>query len=705
MPKSEKADITAINDTLKEALFSCARDEIRKLVLELIGSQNHTPKSSSHVSTLGVAKNGRLSSNRNGQSSKQCATNKYISTIKNTRPNTAYFLRPSPSGSSKPRRTKSCKRLKGYREKVTMTREDREEMYNNPSESVYAMSFASTKLIEKSADIISKSSNEVCDIGNTKTGKSNKNVKSETHYNHPILLSEMSDTFPFFKRPKSAYIKSDKIKNPMISKIKLGESTTALERRVSNRPSTAHLVRAKTEDLGKKLLHPISLESSTGNLSPILFAMDEKKWENELARYIVSVYNNKVVSDVKSDDCPCTLAGKSQFPPSQVQKDFFNRSPVTVSNSFSAERNGIIKTTPVDLQSELCETKHFMKATIPRMVWLGGDGDACQNWDELEGKPKLIDFPSEKMSIHQSLKNLLVVSKTFNLKIIQQLYREGKYVKYIMVVKSEICSIIASRPRENAFQHELLWRKLFLCSISFASKLVRKGKYSQAIELLEVATDLQSNDYIQSESGRQQLDGILKDTKAYYYSRRGKPSAALQYIIGATNSEKQSIATNCRSRHDFREVLFPVRLTKCYLHRAYILHQLHRFEEAMDFMRRVLCTVDIYLRRDTTINEPQSCKVQSEIGPDDPEIMLMIALTYHNIAVIQILKGHIGDACISSQNCRRLCRLCMSVSSRYINQFEETHMKALSEMSSMLRCKQTKEEASVFQKLVVGLFD
>lgn len=271
--------------------------------------------------------------------------------------------------------------------------------------------------------------------------------------------------------------------------------------------------------------------------------------------------------------------------------------------------------------------------------------------------------------------------------------------------------MIASLLKESVIQQELLWRKLYLCAIGFASKLIEDGRYPQAIEILEIATDLLSTDYIQSADVSQELDGLLKDTHAYYYSRRGKPSAALQYIIGAANTEKQIIASSNKSHHDVYRPSIPIRLARCHLHRAYILQQLHRFGDAMKYMQRVLSIVDIHLRDDMksestfSVNETYHRSAKREIGADDPEIILLVAVTHHNIAVIQILMGHIGDACISSQNCRRLCRLCMSISSRYVTQFEETHMKALCEMSSMLRCKQTKEEALVFQKLVVGLFD
>ena len=55
------------------------------------------------------------------------------------------------------------------------------------------------------------------------------------------------------------------------------------------------------------------------------------------------------------------------------------------------------------------------------------------------------------------------------------------------------------------------------------------------------------------------------------------------------------------------------------------------------------------------------------------QVLLLVGITYANIAVQQLLTGHISDSCVSSQNARRLARLCLSVSSRYLPIIEYTH--------------------------------
>jgi len=79
--------------------------------------------------------------------------------------------------------------------------------------------------------------------------------------------------------------------------------STALERRRAHtRPSTAMLVRAKTENLGRRLLGSINLNTTCSTiLSSLPNKLEESEWENELAKHIVSLYNNKIVSEIKSE--------------------------------------------------------------------------------------------------------------------------------------------------------------------------------------------------------------------------------------------------------------------------------------------------------------------------------------------------------------------------------------------------------------------
>jgi hypothetical protein len=58
----------------------------------------------------------------------------------------------------------------------------------------------------------------------------------------------------------------------------------------------------------------------------------------------------------------------------------------------------------------------------------------------------------------------------------------------------------------------------------------------------------------------------------------------------------------------------------------------------------------------------------------------MYVRRYHNLAAVQ-LKLQLPDlACKNSQNARRLARLCLSYSNRYIHVFQYTHEIAIADI-------------------------
>ena len=69
---------------------------------------------------------------------------------------------------------------------------------------------------------------------------------------------------------------------------------------------------------------------------------------------------------------------------------------------------------------------------------------------------------------------------------------------------------------------------------------------------------------------------------------------------------------------------------------------------------------------------------QLEMGGQHPQKLCLVAVTYNNIAVEQIALGHVDRAANSSQNARRLARLCLSYSVRFLRKIEACHEFALS---------------------------
>ena len=169
---------------------------------------------------------------------------------------------------------------------------------------------------------------------------------------------------------------------------------------------------------------------------------------------------------------------------------------------------------------------------------------------------------------------------------------------------------------------------------------------------------------------------MVKDTYAYYYIRRSKPSASYQYLISAINIYKR--------QND------ELNVAKCRLHQSFIQCAQHKYSDSMASLRKILNMVE---------------NGALDIESDYNQVLLLASVAYHNIAVQQVMLGHISDACVSSQNARRLARLCLSVSSHYLPILESTHKQSLNELSSVLKNSHCEEQASLFHNLISELFD
>ena len=96
-----------------------------------------------------------------------------------------------------------------------------------------------------------------------------------------------------------------------------------------------------------------------------------------------------------------------------------------------------------------------------------------------------------------------------------------------------------------------------------------------------------------------------------------------------------------------------------------------------------------------------------ESGGASAQKICLVAVTYHNIAAEQLLLSRIHEACVSSQNARRLARLSLSYSNRWLPTFEATHKMALAALSTQrgVRTKiQSKEQAQLFQDLAKTMY-
>ena len=82
-------------------------------------------------------------------------------------------------------------------------------------------------------------------------------------------------------------------------------------------------------------------------------------------------------------------------------------------------------------------------------------------------------------------------------------------------------------------------------------------------------------------------------------------------------------------------------------------------------------------------------------------------MCYHNIAVQNLFLERYDEACVASQNCRRLARISLSYSNRWLPQFDATHRMALTALSESRAIREQfsgKEQAHLFHQLAGQLF-
>jgi hypothetical protein len=92
-----------------------------------------------------------------------------------------------------------------------------------------------------------------------------------------------------------------------------------------------------------------------------------------------------------------------------------------------------------------------------------------------------------------------------------------------------------------------------------------------------------------------------------------------------------------------------------------------------------------------------------------PKQLCLVAVAYHNLAVVQ-LKLQVPDlACKSSQNARRIARLCLSYSNRWMHVFQWTHDTALEDVRFQLTEKPgiplNQKQLTVIKTLTMAMYN
>lgn len=253
-------------------------------------------------------------------------------------------------------------------------------------------------------------------------------------------------------------------------------------------------------------------------------------------------------------------------------------------------------------------------------IWFMGSGSLSADWSAL-GEPE--SFGRQLGALEEA----------------------GHYLAYVDAVAQSLNTYA----RQHASPGDLfsrLWRQLSVTSVVFGVKCVDRRRHADALELLKRAHLLAASPAYLAPRDTAELEAFCDDAHAYYYSRRAKLHAALAFATRAMRTHLKLA--------QFAHV------AKCHIHVAVVLSRMRRHPEAVRCLGQVLHLVDTG-RLDLTANQAT------------PHKLCMIAVCYHNIAVEQIHLHHAAEAAVSAQNARRLARLCLSYSNRWLHNFEATH--------------------------------
>ena len=146
-------------------------------------------------------------------------------------------------------------------------------------------------------------------------------------------------------------------------------------------------------------------------------------------------------------------------------------------------------------------------------------------------------------------------------------------------------NINRARIYERTENHWRLWRQLAVTANVFGLKLIDEKRFSQAMQMLKNATRLMEmetqggggeddknsgSQTTLSPEHRLELKAFIQDTFSYYYYKRSKSAAALQYAQKAMRIHVRLRAWE--------------HVAKCHLHIGAILSRLRRHDEAIRAM-------------------------------------------------------------------------------------------------------------------------
>lgn len=227
-----------------------------------------------------------------------------------------------------------------------------------------------------------------------------------------------------------------------------------------------------------------------------------------------------------------------------------------------------------------------------------------------------------------------------------------------------------------------LWLQLVVTTNALGMLSVENESFTEAMTLLKQAESFATNEeFLNSKSIRRELQAHVKDAMAYFFFRKGKGLAAMAFAQQALESYEKSGNVEA--------------IGACLLHIGAGHSQQGEHKEAHRILFQFLSMVD-----------------SGRLGASqdaEPKQLCLVAIGYHNLAVAQ-LKLQLPDlAAKNSLNARKIARLCLSYSNRWLHVFQYTHEIAIADVKYELASKNaldmTPEQLTEVKHLAEIMYD
>ncbi|KAH9129577.1 hypothetical protein LEN26_005456 [Aphanomyces euteiches] len=387
------------------------------------------------------------------------------------------------------------------------------------------------------------------------------------------------------------------------------------------------------------LLEPFPTSYATEN--------SDKAWENELARQILSMYATSMASKKKEHQKSNNASSPTLSPETKRTARRTNKLP-----ALDADRKKRIQHIQDSWQPSHIENGKVVLCMpkIPKPIWFAGTGIVMATWCALAVPSTEAKLNNVQSVEGGSTEGLLCKHKLCN--ELRELEQQFELEQYLAIVETLMTSRVRAYLGAPVDELDLkLWKQLVITANAFASRAIDNKKYPLALSLAKKTESILDDSSLLVGNVRTELLAYIADTYAYYYYSRNKANAA--HAVHTKHAEWSHLA-------------------KCKLHLATLLSKLQQHDQAIAQLELILALVE-----DAKLEEDGG-------GGASAQKLCLVAVCYNNLALEQLHLKDVDGAATSSQNARRLARLCLSYSNRWLSQFEATHRAVIRAMASIM---------------------